>query len=694
MTLDRVTSRWYVPAVTPLPQLDRLLSNLWWTWDADARRLVESIDPSSWRACKGMVGDFLARVSRERWRRLRDHVDFNRGLDETLERLDAYVGAQDTWWNEHHADALPGGIAYFSMEFGLHEGLPIYSGGLGVLAGDHLKSASDLGLPFVAVGLFYREGYFHQSVDETGRQHEVYTARTPADVGLQRALGAGGQPLEVFVPLYDRYVRCEVWKANVGRIPLYLLDTDVAGNRDEDRWLTKRLYGGDPHNRIGQEMLLGVGGLRTLRGVGCQPDVMHLNEGHTAFVVLERLREELAAGSTRDEAWAEVRRSTVFTTHTPVPAGHDRFWYELVDNALGRFVHQIGLYPGEVMDLGRVQPGHDEEHLCMTVLALKGSRAANGVSHKHGEVSRDMWRELDGTGTPTIGHITNGVHAPSWVGPSMQDLLDRHLGPAWRRELPDGRLFGRVFDIPGRDVWEAHNEQKRRLVEFVATRTGERIPADALVIGFARRFATYKRGDMVLSHPERLAELMGDPERPVVLLYAGKAHPRDEHGKSIIRNVVNAAGRHDLHGHVLFIEDYDIGVGRALVQGVDLWLNNPRRPLEASGTSGQKVSMNGGLNCSTLDGWWIEGFAQEPRAGWAVGSPEPSEDVARGDAEDTDALYKTLIEEVVPTFWRRDGDGLPSEWVERMTAAIAVCRPAFNTDRMVADYVTAAYLAR
>jgi starch phosphorylase len=330
----------------------------------------------------------------------------------------------------------------------------------------------------------------------------------------------------------------------------------------------------------------------------------------------------------------------------------------------------------------------------MTVLALKGSRIANGVSEKHGEVSRAMWAELDGSGRAPIGHITNGVHAPSWIGADIQDLLDRHLGRSWRRELWNGRLLGGVFDIPAGDLWEAHNRQKRRLVEFVASRTGRRIPTDALVIGFARRFAPYKRGDMVLSHPDRLAALLGDPERPLVLLYSGKAHPRDEDGKSIIRNVVQRSGLPELDGHVLFIEDYDIGVGRALVQGVDLWLNNPRRPLEASGTSGQKVSMNGGLNCSTLDGWWLEGFAQEPRAGWAVGAPEPSEDVAAGDAADTDALYETLVEEIVPLFWQRDGDGLPSDWVHRMTAAIAVCLPAFNTDRMVADYVNRSYRAR
>ena len=678
--------------MTPLAPLDRILDNLWWTWTPDARRMVESIDPRAWKASHGVISEYVAAIHPGRWARLEQDGTFMAELHELEARLVAYLRAEDTWWNENHRDALPNGVAYFSAEFGVHEGLPIYSGGLGVLAGDHLKSASDLGLPFTAVGLFYREGYFHQHVDDQGRQHERYEPRTPDAVGLKRATGAGGQPLEVFVPLFDRHVRCEVWRADVGRVPLLLLDTDVVGNREEDRWLTKRLYGGDPHNRICQEVVLGIGGLRALRASGRNPDVVHLNEGHTAFVVLERLREELARGMVREEAWDVIRAGTVFTTHTPVPAGHDRFWYELVDQVLGRYREQLGLYTAELMDTGRVHAGSSEQ-LCMTVLALRGSRSANGVSEKHGEVSRTMWADLDGTETASIGHITNGVHAPSWVGPDIQDLLDRRLGPSWRADLASGHRLGAVDEIPTESIWKAHVAQKRRLLEFVERRTGTRVDRDALLIGFARRFATYKRGDLVLSDPARLRRLLGTDDRPVVLLFAGKAHPRDENGKAIIRRVIETAAQPELKRRIVFIEDYDIAVGRMMVQGVDVWLNNPRRPLEASGTSGQKVAMNGGLNCSTLDGWWLEGWATEPMAGWAVGSPEPADDDVVGDREDADALYRMLSEEIAPCFWDRSGDGVPDAWVRRMAASIATCLPAFNTDRMVADYVREAYLA-
>ena len=687
MTRPRVTA--IFPRVTPYPALDRILGNLWWTWDVEARRLIKGIDRAAWRASRGVVPDYIERISTERWEALRSN-GFPSQLAQVEERFDAYLKAPDTWWTDHHRGALPGGIAYFSAEFGLHEGLPIYSGGLGVLAGDHLKSASDLGIPLVAVGLCYHEGYFRQRVDDEGRQHEHYDRRRPRRLGLSRARGAGGQPLEVYIPLFDRTVRCEVWLARVGRVPLYLLDTDVIGNTEDDRRLTRRLYGGDPHIRICQEIVLGIGGLRALRAAGYRMDVMHLNEGHTAFAVLERVREEQSLGADRASAWKTVESGTVFTTHTPVPAGHDRFWYELVDSVLGRYGQQLGMYTGEMMDLGRVHSGSDEQ-LCMTVLALTGSRSANGVSEKHGEVSRKMWEGLSTDLGAPIGHITNGVHAPSWVGSSIQDLLDRCLGDEWRARLATGERLDAVEDIAPRALWEAHLAQKRRLVDFVALRTGKRVSSEALIIGFARRFAAYKRGDLVLSQPERLGELLKDPNRPVVLLYAGKAHPRDEIGKGIIKRVIEASKRPDLERRIVFIEDYDIAVGRALTQGVDVWLNNPRRPLEASGTSGQKVAMNGGLNCSTLDGWWLEGYAAEPLAGWGVGSIEPTDDVAQGDHDDAEALYSILENEVVPCFWDRAGDGLPDAWVRRMAAAIATCLPAFNTDRMLADYVAKAY---
>jgi len=609
--------------------------------------------------------------------------------------VDAYLNDPDTWWNRTHGGKLPGGVAYLSAEFGIHESLPIYSGGLGVLSGDHVKSASDLGIPLFAVGLYYREGYFRQEIDSHG-QRESYPHVHPWDAGLRRARGAGGQPLEIFVPLYDRNVRVEVWRADVGRVPLLLLDTDLHGNRPEHRNLTRRLYAGDQRMRIEQEVLLGIGGVRAIRGMGWTPDVFHLNEGHTAFVVLERFREELHAAVPRREAWDTVRDSCVFTTHTPVPAGHDRFSSELVAEVLGAYRIQLGMDHEELMDLGRVRPGDASERLCMTVLALKNSRAANGVAQKHGEVSRSMWHELY-PNRPVedvpIGSITNGVHAPSWVAPEVGDLVAAASPDDLRRCRTTGETMAAVQGIDDQALWDARGVAKQRLIDLVKERTGDVIPREALILGFARRFAPYKRGDMLVSDPERTLALLGDEDRPVVLVYGGKAHPRDGAGLDIIRNVVLAGRRPELAGRVIFVPNYDIGVGRAMVQGADVWINNPRRPLEASGTSGQKVAMNGGLNCSTLDGWWVEGFALEPRAGWAVGPPEPAADDAVGDRVDRDALYSTLMDEVVPLYFDRDEDGLPRAWIARMKASIASCLPAFNTDRMLADYVAKSYLA-
>jgi starch phosphorylase len=691
-------TRSHLPALPDaLAGLRAVLDNLWWTWTPEARALVEGIDPEAWAAHRGRISEWSHAVPASRWEQLAHDLGFLARLAAVEQALEDYLESEDTWWDRHHVDADRFGqracIAYFSMEFGIHEGLPVYSGGLGVLAGDHIKSASDLGLPFVGVSLFYRAGYFEQSIVH-GEQREAYPPQGPAQRGLRRAEGAGGQPLEVFIPLYDRIMRAEVWEARVGRARLLFLDTDVSGNRTEDRALTQNLYGGDTRMRICQEIVLGVGGLRALRGAGLAPDVLHLNEGHCAFVLLERMREELARGVDRTEAMARVKEEAVFTTHTPVPAGHDRFWPELVEDCLRVYRRQLGLGAEELLDLGREHPGHPEP-VCMTVLALRGTRAANGVSEKHGEVSRHMWAHLYpgvSEADVPIGHVTNGVHAPSWLGPELQALLAETLGSDWKRRLSDPARIEGLETLDGAALWAAHRARKAALLDLVRRRTGAELDPDALLLGFARRFAPYKRGDMILSDVERAARLLRNAERPVHLLYSGKAHPRDGHGKDLVARVLEATHSEALGGRVVFVPDYDIGVGRALVQGVDVWVNNPRRPREASGTSGQKVAMNGGLNCSTLDGWWIEGYALEPRAGWAVGSPEPTDDLDRGDAEDREALYSILEEEIVPLFYDRGADGLPHAWLERMRAAIASCLPAFNTDRMVRDYTERAYL--
>ena len=677
--------------------LERVLGNLWWTWTPEARALLEGIDPELWQIHRGRISAWSHAVPGARWKELAADPGFLAELGELEQAMTAYLESEDTWWHRHHLDADGfselSSVAYFSMEFGIHEGLPVYSGGLGVLAGDHIKSASDLGLPFVGVSLFYRKGYFQQGT-RAGQQHEEYPLQTPAERGLRRAEGAGGQPLEVFVPLYDRFLRVEVWQANVGRARLYFLDTDVEGNRPEDRALTQKLYGGDPRMRISQEIVLGIGGVRALRGAGITPDVFHLNEGHCAFVLLERVREEIARGIDREVAVRLVRQEAVFTTHTPVPAGHDRFWHELVDDCLRVYRKQLGLQAQELMDLGRERPGSSEP-LCMTVLALRRTRFANGVSEKHGAVSRQMWAHLypdrDVEEVP-IGHITNGVHAPSWLGAELQGLLSSTLGPEWKRRLTEPDRLKELDLLDPAALWSAHGARKAALIDLVRRQTGTALDPDALLLGFARRFAPYKRGDMLVSDLARAVRILGDPEQPVNLIYAGKAHPKDGHGKDIMGRVLEATRAKGLRGRVVFLEDYDIGVARTMVQGVDVWLNNPRRPKEASGTSGQKVAMNGGLNCSTLDGWWIEGHRLDPQAGWAVGGPEPSDDIDAGDLEDREALYSLLEQEIAPLYYDRDSQGLPQGWIARMRAAIASGLPAFNTDRMVSEYVALSYL--
>ena len=680
----------------PIPDilagLDRLLSNFWWTWNGRARDLVRSIDANAFDVAHGSTSRLVAGISARRWRELSRDEGFKGRLAALVGEFDAYLAATDTWWTRNHGGAAPGGIAYFSAEFGVHESLPIYSGGLGVLAGDHVKSASDLGLPFTAVGLFYRDGYFRQSIRD-GSQWEDYLPSSHADLNLRRALGAGGQPLEVYVPLYDRNVRAEVFEARIGRVRLLLLDTDVSNNHIDDRWLTRRLYGGDRRTRICQEVVLGIGGLRAVRAMGLAPDVLHLNEGHTAFVVLERYREEIHTGCHPEEAWDRIRHQTVFTTHTPVPAGHDRFSDQLMDEVLGSYREQLGLSPDELLDLGRVRSASSEP-FCMTVLALKGGRAANGVSEKHGEVSRAMWADLypeRAEADVPIRHITNGVHAPSWLGGPIRGCLEEHLGA----DLLDRVVTGEELDmsaVPDEALWAAHLAQKEQLVDFIEDRNGVRIDENALILGFARRFAPYKRGDLILSDVARARTLLTDPERPVYLLYGGKSHPRDRPGKEIIERVVTASKDPSMQGHVVFLSNYEIDVGRTMTQGVDVWINNPRRPLEASGTSGQKVSMNGGLNCSTLDGWWLEGYRNDNLAGWGVGDIEPDPDIAAGDAADALDLYETLEQQVVPLYYDRDAAGLPRQWLARMKRAIATCLPLYNTNRMVADYVRDVYL--
>jgi starch phosphorylase len=675
--------------MTPFPALDRILSNLWWSWTPSARALVASIDPIGWSEHRGFLDNYLELIPAARWQELEKDESFLARLTEVSSELENYVAADTTWWLRQDGAKLDAGIAYFSMEFGIHEGLPIYSGGLGVLAGDHLKSASDLGIPLIAVGLFYTEGYFHQTLDSSGWQGERYTRRSHDELGIEELRDEAGEPLLITLPFRGRTLTCRLLGADAGRVPLLLLDTNHPDNTPDDRAITSRLYSGDESTRIAQEVVLGIGGVRALRVLGLAPALYHLNEGHCAFLLAERLREEVEAGTV--DPLKVVRESSVFTTHTPVAAGHDRFLEELVRATFEGWPGSGVASLDSLLALGD-EPGVERNELCMTALALRGCRTTNGVSEKHGEVSRTMWASIWPEESPTpIGHVTNGVHATTWLGPAIQDLLSRRT-PDWRERLTSEARLEEVMDWDPEELWSAHLSQKKSLIELVRQREGVELDPNALVMGFARRFATYKRGDLILSEWERVLRLLADQDRPLQIIYSGKAHPRDGAGKAILQRICEAARDLRVEQRLVVIEDYEIGVGRSMVQGVDVWLNNPRRPREASGTSGQKVAMNGGLNCSTLDGWWLEGYHREPLAGWAVGSEQVDVDLEAGDRADASALYRLLEEEILPCFYRRDPDGLPQDWIHRMKSSIAVCLPAFNTDRMLADYVESVYL--
>ncbi len=658
-------------------RLHALADNLWWCWDPAATRLFTELDPARWEA----LGHNPHALVNE----LADDVLASRAHEiATAEaRLADYLGETDTW-AARNVPTLRSPVCYFSMEFALHESLPIYSGGLGVLAGDHMKSASDLGIPFIGIGLLYREGYFKQVI-ANGRQVVAYPPVPLDDSPLKKL------DVEIEIPHGHHTYKATAWELKVGRARLLLLDSDIEGNRAEHRDLSQQLYGGDESTRIRQEVLLGIGGVRLLRALGIEPSVVHMNEGHCAFAVLERWREELAAGYSRREAFARVKAGTVFTTHTPVPAGHDRFHWDLKREALGGMREAMGLPEGSFMDLGRVKPSDVSETLCMTVLALRGARAANAVSKLHGEVSREMWKDLwpslDVADIP-IGHVTNGVHAPSWMHPDVQDLLDAHV-PGWRTPADPSDLD--IAAVPDRALWDVRNALRSSLVHRAQRQPGaEHLDPAALTIGFARRFAPYKRGNLIFTDPDRLARILHDAERPVQLLFAGKAHPRDAAGQGIIRDVIRWTRDPRFRSKVVFLPDYDMGLARSLVQGVDVWLNNPRRPREASGTSGMKVPLNFGINLSILDGWWPEAY--DGTNGWAIGTDAAYATPEEQDADDAESLYTVIEQSVVPEFYTRGAGGVPDAWVRRARRSLETCLRPFHTNRMVAEYATTLYV--
>jgi starch phosphorylase len=692
-------------------QLAELSRNLWWAWNPHIIKLFRDLDPEAFRAANHNPVSVLAGFSPERFDALSADAALRARVDSAFRELGEYLGATGTWASINAGPLRVRPVAYFSAEFGIHESLPIYSGGLGVLAGDHLKSASDLGLPLVAVGLFYRESYFRQRIGRDGWQHAEYV-RSPADLlPAQPALTPAGKPIVIEVPLSKETLLAKVWEIAVGRNKLLLLDTDVEGNSEENRQLAARLYFGDQRVRIRQELLLGVGGVRALRAAGIHWGGLHLNEGHSAFATLEYARFLMEhTGADFRTAAQEVAQSTVFTTHTPVDAGHDRFPPELVDDHLEPLRRSLGLSQHEFLGLGRIRPEDHREALCMTVLAFKMSRYANGVSALHGRITRKSWQVLwphHREDEVPVGHITNGVHVPTWLAPAMQELYAKHVGADWRAHQHDPQMWSRIENVPDAELWETHRLLKAALVHFVRRRVTEQrrrneypddlikaaegaLDPDALTIGFARRFATYKRASLIFSDIARLKRLLGNSQRPMQLVFAGKAHPADRPGQEVLRQVHEAAFDGDMKNKVIFIEDYDINVGRHLVQGVDVWLNNPRRPQEASGTSGQKVLLNGGLNFSVLDGWWAEAY--DGLNGFAIGDGITHVSVEEQDRRDAASLYDTLENQVIPTYYDRDDQGVPRRWIERMKRTIRTLGWRFNTDRMVIDYTQNCYL--
>jgi starch phosphorylase len=692
-------------------RLHALARNLWWSWDPDTTSLFRELDPTRWRDLDHNPLALLQQIPTARLEERASELALHSRINYAFRRMQEYLHSDHTWGARHAGVLWARPVAYFSAEFGLHESLPIYSGGLGILAGDHIKSASDLDIPLVGVGLFYGQGYFRQRLDRDGWQQEEYIQNDVNQQPMEPAIGVNGEPVTVQIETRTGCIRARVWRVKVGRCDLLLLDSNVEGNAPEDRELTSRLYGGDRRIRIRQELLLGVGGFRALKAMGITPGVLHLNEGHSGFVVLEAIHDRMhEEGVNFDAAVPGVSREVVFTTHTPVPAGHDRFNDDLIEEHLGPLRERLGLSRDRLMDLGRENPGNKDEDFCMTVLGLRIARRANAVSALHGEVSRAMWKGLSpgkSEDRVPIGHITNGVHVPSWLAPQMSRLYDRHLGAGWQQHGAEAKIWEGIENVDDGELWETHLSLKLQLLEFVRARAmkqadlrgespetrirlGGVLSPDALTIGFARRFATYKRANLILADIEKLATMVNDPKRPVQFVFAGKAHPLDEPGKKVLQQIAQMMRDSQFADKFVFVEDYDINVGRHFVQGVDVWLNNPRRPLEASGTSGQKVVLNGGLNLSVLDGWWAEAY--DGRNGFAIGTGRTHSNMNVHDTRDGEDLYRVLREEVIPLYYQRDRDGLPRGWIKRMKRTIRTLGWRFNADRMVMDYTLKCYV--
>lgn len=684
--------------------------NLWWSWHPDVVEIFQLVDPARWRELGHNPIALLREYTPEEFEQRILELAIQTRINVAYRHFKKYVSERPLWARQNAGVLGSRPVAYFSLEFGIHESMPIYSGGLGVLAGDHVKSCSGMGVPLVAIGLFYDKGYFKQLIDANCNQVEDYVDTDIANLPFEPALDKNGNKITVEVntksgPIYAR-VRC----IRVGRVNLYLLDADLEENSDEDRELTSTLYGGDVKMRIRQELLCGVGGVRALKALGITPGVYHLNEGHNSFATLEAARQKMVAcGMSFQDAMREVAQQTVFTTHTPVAAGHDYFEKSLIEQNLEPLYKALGLDLKSFMALGRQNPEDEKEKFCMTVLGMKTSRYANAVSSLHGVVTRRMWRGLWPNKTEEeipVGHITNGVHVPTWMAPQIKRLFERSM-PNWSEESIDPNVWSEVYGIDSGDLWETHCALKNRLFDFARRRVGRQLTRvgaspeaieeakhildpNALTIGFARRFAEYKRAFLIVQDEDHFDRIVNNPDRPVQFIFAGKAHPADNIGKDVINRIVRIQRNPKFSRRVIFLEDYDINVARHLVQGVDVWLNNPRRPLEASGTSGQKAVLNGALNFSILDGWWAEAY--DGANGFAIGDGSTHVDWKVMDKRDGDAALETLESQVIPTYYKRNEHGLPIDWIRLVKNSIATLAWRFSSHRMVADYVKYAYM--
>ena len=694
-------------------RIKELAYNVWWSWKPSALRLYQFIDEYLWENVNHNPIKFLLYVTQEKLEKSSKSRAYLDTYNKVMEEFDTYMAAENTWFHEEHQANKEDLIAYFSAEYGIHESLPIYSGGLGILAGDHVKSASDIGLPFVGIGLLYKQGYFTQRISNEGWQEAVYYNLDFSQIPLNMTLDQNGSQLTVDVDLPGRKIYANLWYIQAGRARIYLLDTNIDKNKAEDRWFTSQLYGGDQEMRISQEIILGIGGVKAMRALDLKPTVWHMNEGHSVFLGLERIRELVSEGLSFAEALELVRANTIFTTHTPVPAGNDIFPFQLISKYFRYFFEKIKISESSFLDLGKeIEPGGSQV-FSLTVLALKIAGRANGVSELHGHVSRKLW-EKNWEGVPfeenPIDHITNGVHTSTWMAEEISSLLGTHLGGEWINRLNDDKYWENIKNIPDRELWKVHQALKLKMIEYIRKKAVEEwkrygvmiseISADAdrlldpdcLTIGFARRFATYKRAVLIFRDMERLKKILNNQDKPLQIIFSGKAHPKDRPGQEFIKKIFDIGRQEGFKGRIFFLEDYDMNVARYLIQGVDVWLNTPRRPYEASGTSGQKGPINGVINFSVLDGWWREAYKINMDSGWSIGIERDYPGTEIQDQEDALDIYSKLEKIIIPLYYDRDKDGVPVKWVKKMKQSMQTVIPHFSTDRMVKEYTEKIYL--